>query len=125
MKKGSSAFVALVCVFFLNCSISTVSAETASCQIEQSGTVTDCMEFSMDKGMLPASLEEICASRASKHVHWVQSPCPRKNAVGECDISGKKMKKAVYCYKKDPKMPADQAVNSCKTGCKGTFKVYK
>lgn len=126
MKKVLSVFPALACMIFLNGDISIAFAETASCQIEQSGKVMDCMEFSMEKGMLPASLEQICATRASKNVHWVNSPCPRKNAVGECDaLKDKNMKQAVYCYKKYPKMSADQAANYCKMGCRGTFKTYK
>jgi len=126
MKKGFIASAALVCMIFLHCTISAVFAETASCQIEQRGKVLNCMQFSIEKGMLPVSLEQVCRSKSPKNVHWVKSPCPRKNAVGECDISkGKDMKQAVYCYKKYPKMSAEQAVNSCKMGCGGTFKAYK
>jgi hypothetical protein len=117
-KIGYLMCAAVVVVFILTGVFHTQGwAAVASCQIRTEGKL-DCMEFS---GNLPSHLKNMCGPGGSQNTKWVESPCPRDNVLGVCEVSrNDNIKQLVYCFRMN-QLPDNQRLEYCRMSCKGAF----
>lgn len=123
MEKGFTAMVSIVWCIFLCLIASQANSAVASCQTDDQGAVTSCMEFASSKP-IPASMEKVCTLGDSGSNKWVKSPCPRTGIIGYCEVLRKDtITQVVYCYKRQG-IPDKQKLGFCKQACKGRFAAY-
>jgi hypothetical protein len=123
MVKCTSAIFSIGCYIVFTLIAFPVYGEVASCQNEEQGLVTSCMEFASGKS-IPANTKKICRVGDAKNVMWVQNPCPRTGTIGYCEIPRKDtITQVVYCYKRQG-IPDKQKLEFCKQACKGRFAAH-
>ena len=92
-------------------------AASGSCQSKSDGKL-ECMEFT---GSLPAGLKTVCTLGGGQNTKWVDSPCPRDNVLGFCEVPrNDNIRQRVYCYPM-AKIPDAQTLEFCRMGCNGAF----
>jgi hypothetical protein len=123
MHKILIALMFFVCFAFPTLIASQAYSEVASCQTDDQGTITSCMEFASSKS-IPAPIEKICGMGGAKNVKWFKNPCPRTGTIGYCEVPrNDTITQVVYCYKRQD-IPDKQKLGFCKQACKGRFAVY-
>lgn len=121
--KCTSAIFSIGCYLVLSLIAFPAHSEVASCQTDDQGTITSCMEFASGKS-IPGPLEKICSMGSTKNVKWFKNPCPRTGTIGYCEVPrNDTITQVVYCYKKQG-IPDKQKLGFCKQACKGRFAAY-
>ena len=121
--KCTSAILSISCYIVLSLIASQAHSEVASCQTDDQGTITSCMEFASGKS-IPEPIEKICGKGGAKNVKWFKNPCPRACTIGYCEVPrNDTITQVVYCYKKQG-IPDKQKLGFCKQVCKGRFAAY-
>jgi hypothetical protein len=112
-----------VCCVIFGFIASQARGDVTSCQANDQGIITSCMEFASGK-LIPTSMEKVCTQTGSMINAWVKGPCPRSGAIGYCEIPRRDtITQVVYCYKKSG-IPDKQRLAFCKQACKGRFAAY-
>lgn len=123
MRKGLVVLVAIVWCVYLCLIASPANSAVASCQTDDQGIITSCMEFASSKS-IPAPLEKACIIGGSTNIKWAKSPCPRAGIIGYCEVPrNDTITQVVYCYKRQG-IPDKQKLEFCKQSCKGRFAAY-
>jgi hypothetical protein len=123
MHKILIALILFICFAFPGLIASQAHSEVASCQTDDQGTITSCMEFASGKS-IPEPIEKICGKGGAKNVKWFKNPCPRAGTIGYCEVPrNDTITQVVYCYKKQG-IPDKQKLGFCKQACKGRFAAY-
>jgi hypothetical protein len=123
MHKIVIALMLFVFFAFPGLIASQAHSEVASCQTDDQGTITSCMEFASGKS-IPGPMEKICGKGGATNVKWFKNPCPRAGTIGYCEVPrNDTITQVVYCYKKHG-MPDKQKLGFCKQACKGRFAAY-
>jgi hypothetical protein len=123
MHKILIALILFICFAFPGLIAFPAHSEVASCQTDDQGTITSCMEFASGKS-IPGPIEKICGKEGAKNVKWFKNPCPRAGTIGYCEVPrNDTITQVVYCYKKQG-IPDKQRLGFCKQTCKGRFAAY-
>jgi hypothetical protein len=112
-----------VCFAFSGLIAFPAHSEVASCQTDDQGTITSCIEFASGKPT-PASMEKVCVMGGTRNAKWVKNPCPRAGTIGYCEVfRNDTITQVVYCYKRQG-IPDKRKLEFCKQACKGRFAAY-
>jgi hypothetical protein len=123
VQKVLIVLIVFVCFAFPGFVASQAKGGVASCQTDDQGTLSSCMEFAGAKS-IPASIEKACGTRDAKNVKWLKNSCPRTGIIGYCEVPrNDTITQVVYCYKKQG-VPDKQKLEFCKQACKGRFAAY-
>jgi hypothetical protein len=122
-KQDSALMFFLACWVVSGFFASSARCEVTSCQAEDRGVISSCMEFASSKP-IPPSMEKVCTLGSPASTKWVKNPCPRSGIIGYCEVLRKDtITQVVYCYKRAG-VPDKQKLEFCKQACKGRFAVY-